>query len=266
MDSTITRRRVFLAGTVVSIGGLALGGIATGRVLDEGSDTRTTETFSETYDVAEISVATDVGPVSVIGTDRETVELVVEQRGTEGSLDRTTLSIDEGNDALDVTVEYDHTTAEWLGLTAESRPDIKTVLTVPHELEHAALETVNGAIDASALESTLAASTTKGEIDVGVETLGDGTTIETTNGDVAVAADAIEGDATFESTNGAITYALGDTTDATVTVATSSGDIALTTDRADPVRRTDTELEATVGDGTHQLQFETTSGDVTITD
>lgn len=284
MNLDMTRRRAVIAGAAVSVGGLAFGGIAARQLVAEKSEERTTETFSETYDAAEIVVTTDVGSVSVTGADRETIELEIEQSGSVSSLNRTTLTVDESNNTLDVTVDYEQTIMERLGLTADSRPNSEIILTVPHELEQAILETRNGAIDARDLEATVTASTTNGEIGVGnvsniaglestngdidavAETLADGTLIETTNGDVTLETDALDGDVTFESTNGEIGYMLGDTVDATVTVSTTNGEIEFDSDRASVEAQTDEEFEAIVGEGTNNLHFETTNGDITIVD
>ncbi|ELY94791.1 DUF4097 family beta strand repeat-containing protein [Natrialba taiwanensis] len=284
MDTEITRRRAVIATAAVSAGGVALGGIAATRVLEDRDDETASETFTATYDVDEVSIATVTGPISITGSERETVELEVEQYGAERALDRTTLSADEHNGTLDVSVDYDQTLVEQFGLTADSRPDSEIVCTVPHEIERAVLETRNGAIDVRNIESIVSASTANGEITLeDVSTidslsstngainatsarLSDGALIETTNGDITIDADALGGDATFESTNGAIDYTLNETVDATVAATTVNGDISLTATHADPVTQTGSELEATVGDGTHQLQFETTNGDVTITD
>ncbi|APX00239.1 hypothetical protein CHINAEXTREME_20755 (plasmid) [Halobiforma lacisalsi AJ5] len=283
MNFDITRRRAVIAGAAVSVGGLAIGGIASRQLADEKSEEHTTETFNETYDAAEIDIATDVGSVSVIGADRETVELEVEQSGSVRSLDRTTLTVDGSTNTLDVTVDYEQTITERLGLTPDSRPDSEIVLTVPHELERAVLETVNGAIDARDIEATVTASTTNGTIDVDssniaglnstngdidavVEALAAETVIETTNGDVALETDELDGDVTFESTNGEIDCTLGDAVDTTVTVSTTNGEIEFESDRASVATRTDEELEAVIGEGTNDLHFETTNGDITIVD
>ena len=249
MNRRHTRRRLLTGASAVTLAGLA-GCIATNRDV--------AETVEEHYDVEGASAVTASavnGDVTVTCEDRDDVAVTgVKVAASDGDLESVRLEASREDGTLSLDVEVD-------GGLLRFGPDPKMDLevAVPADLRVSRVETTNGDLEVAEVDGETAVDTTNG--DVTIDAVGGPLTVETTNGEVS--AGGVSDDAAVETTNGAVDLSLSPDLEATLSVSTTNGEITVE-GFDDETTRTDSDLEATRGDGSHDLEVSTTNGDVDV--
>jgi len=125
-------------------------------------------------------------------------------------------------------------------------------------------ETSDGDISVDGTDGTLSAVTQDGSIQVrDPARVGE---INTRDGNVMTDVPAVADNAEIESSDGNLLLRIGETLDTVLTADTADGEI-LVSDVAPGLqlrRRTDSQLEAVVGDGSTPLQAHTNDGDIMV--
>lgn len=249
MSQGHTRRRLLTGASAVTLAGLA-GCIATSRDVEEP--------IQEHYDVEELSAVTASavdGDVTVTGENRDDIALTgIKAAASEGDLESVRLdtSREDGTLALEVDVD-----GGFLRLGPDPKMDLEVA--VPAGLQVSRVETTSGDLEVTDVAGETTADTTNG--DVTIDAVDGPFTVETTNGDVA--ANGVEGDATVETTNGAVDLSISPDLEATLDASTTNGEIVVEGFDEDTIR-TGSGLEATRGDGRHDLEVSTTNGDIDV--
>jgi DUF4097 and DUF4098 domain-containing protein YvlB len=251
MEPDTLSRREMLTGTRVILATIS------GCVTSAGGK-EITETEVRRFDVsAETTLAVDNvnGPVTVEATTGEEVTVKIERTGTERALDDVAVATTHENGRLELTTEAD-----------ESDTVVPRVATVALTIRCPAgvvvdqVVTANGDITARDVAGTVSLQTTNGAVEAnGLEAVGDTTTA---NGDIDVTVPVINTDTRIDSTNGAITARLGPSLSADVTATTTEGSV--TAEGGLGLSRGDNGLSGTLGEGTHNLAIETTTGDIRL--
>ncbi len=232
---TPTRRRVIAGGASAVAAGLAgcLGGE------NDTEETVTDEIAAD--DIDRLSVETTNGEIRVHGEERDTVTLTArKQAQDEDTLDEVAVDIVQSGQTLNVVADDGGNS----GLAALLEPDpvVDLELAVPLSLATVEADTTNGDIQCNNLESSISA--------------------ETTNGDVATELNDAE-DIQAETTNGDIEVSVPPTIEAKLSLETTNG--ALDVRRLDGYEvDSESSVETTLGAGTHEIDCETTNGDVTV--
>ncbi len=252
MDRTPTRREVLTGCAVAASAGLA--GCAAGELT-----AATTVTDDIAADgISALSVEVTNGDITVHDEQRQSVVVDGEKRApSEEDLENVRLETRREGDTL--VLAADHGDDGWLpsfGRDAEVTLD----LTVPESLSAVEVGTTNGDVDAGRLGTALTLDTTNGDIDVR-EHRGTASVV-TTNGEVSLQLEA-GADVTAESTNGDIDIGVPPSMAAQFSLQTTNGDVSIEGIEGLSVSDTDS-LETVTGDGTHEVQCETTNGDITI--
>ena len=249
MSQRHTRRRVLAGASAVTLAGLA-GCIATSRDVEE--------TVEEHYDVEGVSAVTASavdGDVTVTGEEREDIAVTgVKAAASEGDLESVRLEASHEDDTLSLDVDVD---GGFLRFGPDPKMDLEVA--VPADLRVSRVETTNGDLEVAEVGGETTADTTNGEVTI--DAVDGPLTVETTNGEVS--AGGVGDDATVETTNGAVDLSLSPDLEATLSVSTTNGEITVE-GFDDETIRTDSDLEATRGDGTHDLEVSTTNGDVDV--
>lgn len=266
------RRRALLTGVSAGITA-ALAGCTTLESLFGGQQTRSDE---RTYDVdpeTELQVRNQNGAVTVEGFDGDELELELEVRGpTEASLDAVSVTGSQDGDSFDVETVYDD--------SGNERAGIELTMHVPEGVRVTRAQTTNGDlyvadvagggefasqngdVDVRNLAGPVDVQTTNGDLTVeNVETFGGAVT---TQGNVDVDVPALAGDATVHTENGNIDAAIAPDLDAAVSATTTNGVVELDGLDLESAETTQTSATGTLGEGTLDLSFETTNGDVTL--
>lgn len=231
---TPTRRRVIAGGASAVAAGLAgcLGGE------NDTEETVTDEIAAD--DIDRLSVETTNGEIRVHGEERDTVTLTARKQGQdEDDLDDVTVETERTGQTLNIVADDGKS-----GLAAlfGPEPEVDLELAVPLSLATVEADTTNGDIQCNNLESSISA--------------------ETTNGDVATELNDAE-DIQAETTNGDIEVSVPPTIEAKLSLETTNG--ALDVRRLDGYEvDSESSVEATLGAGTHEIDCETTNGDVTV--
>lgn len=252
MDRTPTRREVLTGCAVAASAGLA--GCASGELTAAAPVTEDIAADG----VSALSVEVTNGDITVHDEGRQSVVVDGEKRApSEEDLENVRLETRREGDTL--VLAADHGDDGWFpsfGRSAEVTLD----LTVPESLSTVEVGTTNGDVVADSLGAGLALDTTNGDIDVR-EHRGAANAV-TTNGEVSLQLDA-GADVTAESTNGDIDIGVPPSMAAKFSLRTTNGDVSIEGIEGLSISDTDS-LETVTGDGTHEVQCETTNGDITI--
>ena len=266
------RRRTLLTGVSASLG-TALAGCASLGSLFDGQQTRSDE---RTYDVdaeTRLQIRNQNGPVTVEGFDGDALEVDIDVSGsTDASLDAVSVTGRRNDNRFDVETAYDG--------SSDQRASVELSIRVPEGVHVTRAQTTNGDLHVTGvsgggefvtqngdvvvrnLAGGVDAQTTNGDVTVrNVDTLGGATT---TQGDVAVDVPALVSDATAHTENGSVDAALASDLDAAVSATTTNGTVELDGLDLRDAEASRTSATGTLGEGTFDLVFETTNGDVTL--
>jgi len=291
MSDALSRRSLLGAGFTVALGGLA-GCISTSR--------EATETVTETVaaaDASSLTVAGDAGDVTVTTESRDDVRVAATKRAAgEDGLGRVDVQVGRDGDAISVTVDREvengllQLSPSPLANLEIAVPEAFRVAEVAADAGDVSVDGVAGPVNVETDTGDIEATSVAGELttlsDTGDQTIdgvagrlhatadtGDVTAtgasrlgdIETDTGDVEVSATRAGGNASVSADTGDVSLSFDEPLDADVVVSVDSGDIVV--ENLGDIGRTETEsdFEATVGDGTNSLSVSTDTGDVTLT-
>lgn len=231
---TPTRRRVLAGGAAAVVAGLA------GCVGSENDAKETVTEERQAANIEQVAVEGTNGRVTVRGSDRETISLTgVKRAPNEERLEQLTIEVTETGETLSITTSDDGGgSLTNLG----SAPAVDMELDVPRSMADVGVETTNGDVVVKEVDGTIAA--------------------ESTNGDVTAALTE-SADVIAETTNGDIELTVPPTIEAELSVDTTNGSLDI--DGLDGYESaSDSSVETKLGAGTHQIECETTNGDVTV--
>ena len=199
-------------------------------------------TVTREYDAANISeftVETINGDIDIREEQRETVSVeATKHAADEDALKDVTLVEDRTGERLSLTVESDDSGL----LSFGTAPRMDLVLVVPGGLS-ITTETTNGTIDiGSRTAESLSAESTNGNI---VLSLANSSAIQAT------------------TTNGNVSITLPATAEPSVSFETTNGEVATSGLEAGSIEA-DSEINQTIGNGTHRISVDTTNGDLRI--
>lgn len=274
MSPETTRRK--LLGGIAGTGIAALAG-CTGMTPFVGQQVERTERISPD-DAETLAVHGSVGDVSVVGGDRDEIELDVEKQSSSirTDLDDLVLRTERTDDRLELRSEYEGGSG-WF----ESHPSMNLDVDLPEELALEAVRTSVGRITVRDVTGDLAIDTSTGRVDVagvsgavGAETstgrvrIRDVDVLEdvsTSTARVEVDVPAIDGDTTVSTSTGRVEAAIGPDVDAELHVETGTGRIDTGDLELTDVTRGDDLVTGTLGDGGPPLRFETSTGRISLT-
>jgi hypothetical protein len=290
-EDTVTSRRKLLgaAGAVVASTLAGCGSV----VQIDREETTDEQTIDAPAD-ATLSVVDATDAIAFTAERRDDVKVVAEKEAFgRVSLDELTVDVEETADRVEITTDK----PTIVGFGGAS---VSLELYVPEEIAVDQLQTSDGAVTARRLPDDAALRTRDGSIQI-TDARGD-VTAETSDGDISVdgtdgtlsavtqdgsiqARDparvgeintrdgnvmtdvpAVANNAEIESSDGNLLLRFGETLDAVLTADTADGEI-LVSDVAPGLqirRRTDSQLEAVVGDGSTPLRAHTNDGDVMV--
>lgn len=232
---TPTRRRVLAGGVTALAAGLAgcLGGT------NDAEETVTDE--RQAANVDQLEVESTNGDATVRGSERETISVTASKRApNEERLDELRVETIENDGTLTVTTSDDSDSGilSSLGPT----PAVNFELDVPTSLTDVDIETTNGDIVAQEVDSNVIVESTNGDVTAGITEPAD-VTVETTNGDIELTVPpTIEAHLSLDTTNGSLDIDELDGYDATA----------------------ESSVETKLGAGTHQIECDTTNGEITV--
>lgn len=273
MTPNTTRRRLLAA--VAAIGSAGLAGCSSTTPL-VGQQLSTSETVSvENADALRIDG--DAGDITVLGSDRDDVDVDVEKRSSSVRTDLENLELrtDRTNGTLELRSEWDGSE----GLLRD-RPSMTLEIDAPRELALEAvrasigrvtvrdvagdlrIDTSTGRVDVADVDGGVGASTSTGRVEIrDVERLDD---VSTSTGRVEADVPAIDGDTTISTSTGRIEVAIDPDLDAELRVGTSTGRIEVSGLGITDETRGDDVLTGTLGDGGPTLRLETDTGRIDV--
>jgi len=199
-------------------------------------------TVTQEYDAAELSefaVETTNGDIDIREQQRETVSVeATKHAADEGALSDVRLREDRTGERLTLFVESDDSGL----LSFGSAPRMDLVLVVPDQL-------------------SIRAKSTNGDIDTETRTA-ESLSAESTNGDIAFSL-ANPSNIQANTTNGDVSITLPATAEPSVSFETTNGEVATSGLEAGTIEA-DSEINQTIGNGTHWIRVETTNGDLMI--
>ncbi|WP_323675421.1 DUF4097 family beta strand repeat-containing protein [Halorubellus sp. PRR65] len=223
-----------------------------------------------------LAVAVDVGDVTVRTADREDVHVDVVKQSSSMNADLSKLEfrVERPRDRVRLR-------GVWTGNGGLSgKPSLDLDVTVPSSLAVAETETQVGDVDVEGVTGDVSASTSTGDVtvrsvagavsaetstgDVTVEDVDAFGGAETSTGDVTVEVPAIGGDTAVQANTGDVTAAIGADVDAELRASTSTGDVAVNDLSLADGSVDERSASGTLGDGGPLLEFETSTGDVTL--
>lgn len=254
-------------------GGALLGSLfVAGCLGGQSVEDETTRTIA--LDGAEsVAVETEAGDVTVQTEDRDDVHVVAKRSaGSEDELEQISLDVANSGDRIDLTVERNYEE------TPLSPPTMDLDVTLPSGVRLAAAETGAGRLDVSGVLGPTSLRIGSGgasidgvdgdaEIDGGSGdiTVGgvDGSVSATLgSGSLTATFDSLSADATLEAGSGDVSLTAAESIDATVLLSPGSGSASA---NGVDLRETDDAFVATLGEGTHQIEAATGSGDIELT-
>ena len=199
-------------------------------------------TLTREYDGAQISeftVETINGDIDIREEQRETVSVeATKHAADEDALKDVTLVEDRTGERLSLTVESNDSGL----LSFGTAPRMDLVLVVPGRL-------------------SITTETTNGTIDIGSRTA-ESLSAESTNGDIVLSV-ANSSDIQATTTNGNVSITLPATAEPSVSFETTNGEVATSGLEAGSIE-SDSEINQTIGNGTHRISVDTTNGDLKI--
>jgi len=199
-------------------------------------------TVTREYDGAELSefvVETTNGDIDIREQQRETVNVeATKHAADEDALKDITLVEDRTGERLSLSAESDDSGL----LSFGSAPRMDLVLVVPDQL-------------------SITTESTNGDIDIGSRTA-ESLNAESTNGDIAFSL-ANPSDIRANTTNGDVSIRLPATAEPSVSFETTNGEVATSGLEAGTIEA-DSEINQTIGNGTHRIRVDTTNGDLRI--
>jgi len=199
-------------------------------------------TVTREYDGAELSelvVKTTNGNIDIRDEQRDTVGLeATKHAADENALSDVTLVEDRTGERLSLTVESDDNGL----LSFGSATQMDLVLVVPEDV-------------------SITTESTNGDIDIETRTA-ESLSAESTNGDIAFSL-ANPSDIQANTTNGDVSIRLPATAEPSVSFETTNGEVATSGLEAGSIEA-DSEINQTIGNGTHRIRVETTNGDLRI--
>ena len=273
MTLNTTRRR--LLGGVATGATAALAGCS-GMTPFVGQQLTTSETMAA-EDVDALRVDGDAGEITVLGSDREEIDVDVKRQSSSIRTDLETLELrsERTNGTLELR-------SEWAGSEGwlRNRPSMNLEIDAPREM---ALEAVRasvgrvtvrdmagdlqidastGRVDVADVDGGVGASTSTGRVEIrDVERLDD---VSTNTGRVEADVPAIDGDTTISTTTGRIEAAIDPDLDAELRVQTNTGGVDVSGLELTDETRGDDVLTGTLGDGGPTLRLETNTGRIDV--
>ena len=292
MESPITRRRLLVGGAsgiVTTLAGCTSMTPFVGQ--------RLTSDFTVTPNEAEtLSVHGDVGSITLRGEDRADVAVDVVKQSSSLETDLEELDVDATirDGTLEISAEY---MAElgWMESTPTADLDISIPETLAVErvessvgqitIEHVRGEmdvvTSTGTIDVRNIEGDVSARSTTGRIAiesvagavsanattgrVEIRDVGETGDVRTSTGRVDVEIQAIRGETRISTQTGRIEAAVAEDIDASIWARTSTGRISHDDIELHDVTSGSNDLRGDLGDGGPSLEFETSTGRITLT-
>lgn len=269
-------RRTFLAGSVAGISAVLAG--CTSRAGLQGEARRTDDVTAEVDPGTTLRVDNRNGPVIVEGHDGDAVEVAIEITApSSDALDEVSVNVDETDDELRVETDYeDRTGFEWL--FEWDRPSVAFTIRCPDDVPVGRVRTRNGSVEvtdvggdpeirssngrvtAQNVDGTVSLSTSNGRVTA--RNVAGLAGASTSNGAIDVDVPSIDGSVTIETSNGAIDAAIASDLDATVSASTTNGSVDIHDLDLSSVGTGRTDVEGTLGEGTHDLSIETTNGSI----
>lgn len=262
-------RRTFLAGAGCGVSALGAGCI-TGTPLNPD----VTESETKTYDVEAgtmIGVDNRDGSVTIEGYDGDDVTVDVEKSGTRDIVESTSLTTDEGSDSLVLRTEFDESIDDGdatvsLRVRCPRGVGVGRVRTTNGSVEvtnvagNVLLESTNGSVTARSVDGPVALRTKNGSVTA--RDIGALRGAKTENAGIDVDVPALVGDTRIETDNGGVDALLAPDLDATVTATATNGSVDV--ERLDLSPSEPSSVSGTLGDGTHELEIETTNGGIDL--
>ena len=273
MTLNTTRRR--LLGGVATGATAALAGCS-GMTPFVGQQLTTSETMAA-EDVDTLRVDGDAGEITVLGSDREDIDIDVKRQSSSIRTDLETLELrsERTNGTLELRSEWTGSEG-WL----RNRPSMNLEIDAPREM---ALEAVRasvgrvtvrdmagdlrvdastGRVDVADVDGGVGASTSTGRVEIrDVERLDD---VSTNTGRVEADVPAIDGDTTVSTTTGRIEAAIDPDLDAELRVQTNTGGVEVSGLELTDETRGDDVVTGTLGDGGPMLRLETNTGRIDV--
>ncbi len=269
-----TTRRQLLAG-VAATGSAALAGCSSTTPF-VGQQLATSETVPA-EDVDTLRVDGDAGEITVLGGDRDEIDVDVEKQSSSIRTDLETLELrtDRTDGTLELRSEWDGSEG-WL----RDRPSMTLEIDAPRELALEAVrtsvgrvtvrdvagdlrvDTSTGRVDVADVDGGVGASTSTGRVEIrDVAYLDD---VSTNTGRVEADVPAIDGDTTISTTTGRIEAAIDPDLDAELRVQTNTGGVDVSGLELTDETRGDDVLTGTLGDGGPTLRLETNTGRIDV--
>ena len=291
MQSQITRRRL-LAGGAGS--GLALLAGCTSMTPFVGQRIATEYTL-DVETAEQLSVIGEVGKITIVGEDREDVDLDVVKQSSSLRTDLEDLDVETqiSGDTMEIRAEFDQDLG-WL----ESPPSVDLDIRIPRSLSvsrvHSivgsaelrdvrgdleiesstgslTIDGVDGSVDAQSttgaihirdVSGSVAARSTTGRISV--RSVGETGDLSTNTGRIETDVPAIDGDTRISTTTGRIEAAVNPEIDADIRASTTTGRIETGALALEDGSFGDNAVSGKLGDGGPTLEFETTTGRIEL--
>lgn len=261
------------------VGSLAAGvvGILSGCTSSSFGFGNQQRTENLTYDVESgtgLAIINRNGSVTVEGYDGDDIEADIE---ISGDSDEAVQSVSVTDSRTDGTLKL---TTEYADSGDQPRPSVNYTVRCPEgahvetartsngsvELSQVAgdatLRSENGSLTAENVDGTVSLRTSSGSITA--RDVGGLAGAKTLDGSIDLDVPSIWGDTEVKSTNGSIDAALASDLDAAVFAATTNGSVELHDVGLSSVDSSRTSVHGSLGDGSHDLKFETTNGDVDL--
>ena len=190
-------------------------------------------------DISEFTVETTNGDIDIREEQRETVSVEATKHAVdEDALSDVTLVEDRTGERLSLSVESDDSGL----LSFGTAPRMDLVIAVPDRLN-------------------ITTESTNGDIDIGSKSA-ERLNAESTNGDIAFWL-ANSSDIQANTTNGDVSITLPATAEPSVSFETTNGEVATSGLEAGSIEA-DSEIDQTIGNGTHRIRVDTTNGNLRI--
>ena len=241
------------------------------------SDTSERRTEHQTYDVGtgtHLRVDNRNGSVTVEGYDGDSVEVDITVRGpSKDALDAVSVTATQSDGELRLKTEYEDTSAVQkasvsLTIQCPSGVFVQGIQTINGDVEvtgiagDSTLNSENGSVTARNVDGIVSLTTTNGQI-TGRE-IGGIAGAQTSNGEIAIDVPAIKEDVEVRTQNGSIEAALAPNLDATISATTINGSVNIHSLDLSSVQTTKTSISGVLGNGTHDLSFETTNASIDL--
>lgn len=265
-------RRVFVGGAAVGLTGLLSGCLS--QIEINGQKTRTE---SRTYNVdmkTRLRVHNRNGAVTVKGYDGDRMETDIEIHGpSKASVESVSVTDIQTANGLTLVTKYDNTSGQQrasvdLTIRYPNGAPVKRVrtdngpVTITDTVGDLELKSQNGSLSARNVDGTVSLTTTNGQITAREITKVRGA--KTSNGSIEIDIPAIADDVAIQTINGRIDAALGSDLDADIVASTSHNAVTLHDLELASERISQTNVTGSLGQGTHELSFETSNGPIDL--